>query len=401
MPRAECANPRLRHSSMRHADRFLQLQRLLAAHEDFWRAAPFHEPRPPWTYAHAALAAEALALDEAVLESLAADPDAAGEWLRRRLPDLGELFALSRPGPLPQRELPAADAAIVDSVPARKRLQVEAFIAAAPPLRAPLIEWCAGKGHLALVDGVEVRSLERDPMLCAEADRLAARAGARQRSECVDVLTGTASARLRHHEVVALHACGELHRRLVRDAERAGAVGYQIVPCCYHHGVDGVYQPLSAQAELPLRVAELRLAVTELVTAPAAARRRLARDQTWKLGFKAMAAALELPLKPTFRSVPPAWLAGGFEDFCRALAGREGLTLPARLDWGRWLAVGAQRRDEVRRLELVRQTFRRSLEVWLVLDLVLGFEAVGFEVVLGRFCPRHLTPRNLMLVARA
>ena len=75
MPRAECANPRLRHSSMRHADRFLQLQRLLAAHEDFWRAAPFHEPRPPWTYAHAALAAEALALDEAVLESLAADPD--------------------------------------------------------------------------------------------------------------------------------------------------------------------------------------------------------------------------------------------------------------------------------------------------------------------------------------
>ena len=390
---------------MRHADRFLQLQNRLASHQELWRPAPFHQARPAWTRSHPALAAEVLALDETALEGLAADPDAAGDWLGRRLPGLAELRALSQFGLLPRRDLAAAAASAAESVPARKRSQIEAFAAVAPPLHAPVVEWCAGKGHLgrrlALVDGVDVHSLERDPTLCAEADRLAGRAGVRQRSECVDVLAGTMAERLRDREVVALHACGELHRSLVRGAERAGALGYRIVPCCYHHGVDGRYRPLSPPAALPLGSAELRMAVTELVTAPSGARRRLARDQAWKLGFRAMADALELPLQATFRPVPTAWLAGDFEQFCRALASREGVRLPTHLDSERWLVAGERRRAEVRRLELVRHAFRRSLEAWLVLDLVIALEAAGFAVALGEFCARELTPRNLMLLARA
>jgi hypothetical protein len=73
--------------------------------------------------------------------------------------------------------------------------------------------------------------------------------------------------------------------------------------------------------------------------------------------------------------------------------------LPDAVDWARWEAAGERRRAEVRRLELVRHAFRRPLEVWLVLDLALGLEEAGFEVAVGTFCDRALTPRNLMVLA--
>ena len=121
---------------MRHADRFLQLQNRLASHQELWRPAPFHQARPAWTRSHPALAAEVLALDETALEGLAADPDAAGDWLGRRLPGLAELRALSQFGLLPRRDLAAAAASAAESVPARKRSQIEAFAAVAPQLAA-------------------------------------------------------------------------------------------------------------------------------------------------------------------------------------------------------------------------------------------------------------------------
>ena len=52
------------------------------------------------------------------------------------------------------------------------------------------------------------------------------------------------------------------------------------------------------------------------------------------------------------------------------------------------------------RLSIVRHAFRRPLEVWLALDLGLFLEGAGYEVSLGTFCPRRLTPRNLLLSAR-
>ncbi len=34
------------------------------------------------------------------------------------------------------------------------------------------------------------------------------------------------------------------------------------------------------------------------------------------------------------------------------------------------------------------------------MDVALGLEEAGFEVDVGTFCPRSLTPRNLMVLAR-
>lgn len=388
---------------MNHRDRFLELQALLASHEALWRPPAFQAGLPPWCAERPALAAELRALDEATLERLVQDPDEALRWLTPHLPALARSAKLCALPPLPARALPDPDRSFDAGVPGRKRAQIEAFATHLPAAGLPLLEWCAGKGHLgrrlALADGVPVRSLEIDPTLCAEAERLAERSRAPQRVVCADALDPASRPHLHGHAVLALHACGELHRSLVRSADRDDAAAYAIAPCCYHRGANGGYRALGRDASLELDAATLRLAVTETVTAPRHDRRRLARDQAWKLGFIALRQAIEGGSAPHFRPVPPAWLNGSFEDFCRRLAGREGLRLSPALDWAEWEAVGERRRDEVRRLELVRHAFRRTLELWLALDLVLGFEARGFTARIGTFCGRALTPRNLLILA--
>jgi hypothetical protein len=380
-----------------------KLHSALNAHQAIWRPAPFHVRRPGWCADWPELADAVLGLDEQALDRLSQDPRAARDWLAPLLPVVGTLDDLTRLPRLPLRTVPRADARFDAGIPSRKRAQVEAFAAHTLATKAPLLEWCAGKGHLgrrlAVADRVPVHSLEIDPELCATAVRLANRVGADQTVVCADAMDDTSHAYIAGRSVLALHACGPLHRGLVERAARAGAHSYLISPCCYHSGVSGTYRPLSAQAALPLDAGALRLAVTETVTAPQYVRRRLARDQAWKLGFIALRDALEGPAVRTFRPVPARWLAGGFADFCQALARRENVRLPSRVDWRRWLAEGERRRAEVRRLELVRHAFRRPLELWLVLDLAAALEAAGFDVQVGPFCERTLTPRNLIVRA--
>ncbi|MBW7862010.1 MAG: methyltransferase [Rhodocyclaceae bacterium] len=387
-------------------ERFLTLQSLLAAHEALWRPAPFRVARPEWCKAFPALREAALGLDDATVDHLSSDPESCRMWLAGHLPVVEALAALCELPALGTREIPAADRRFDWSIPGRKRAQIEAFVAHTPKPDDPVLEWCAGKGHLgrrlAAADGVAVRSLEIDAGLCAEAARLAARANAAQQIVCADALDPASARHLPGHAVLALHACGELHRSLVRSAaspQRARA--YCIAPCCYHLGCNDGYHPLCADATLAPDADALRLAVTETVTAPGHVRRRLARDQAWKLGFLALRAAIEGDTPRTFKPVPSTWLGGDFEGFCRAIAAREGLRLPPSVDWAHWLACGARRRDEVRRLELVRHAFRRPLETWLVLDLALAFESAGYRSRLGPFCERALTPRNLLIVAEA
>ena len=388
---------------MDHRARFCELQTLLESLGELWRPAPFHVREPQWCAHWPELAAAVRALSDQALEGLRASPSTAASWLTRYLPELKRLHALCGLPALPKRSLPATDTHLDWTVPGRKREQIEAFVAHSPRSDHPLLEWCSGKGHLgryaAFHDHLPVTSLERDAVLCGHAGTLAARANAPQTVVCEDALSERAQSRVRHHTVLALHACGELHRSLVRNAPHAGAHAYRIAPCCYHRGADDWYQPLNPLAALSLDSRALRLAVTELVTAPGRDRRRLARDQVWKLGFIALRNALEGEAQRSFKPVPPDWLRGDFQDFCTRLAAREALNLPAGVDWQHWEREGRRRRDEMVRLEVVRHAFRRPLEVWLALDLALALEHAGFSVRIGTFCERSLTPRNLMLLA--
>ena len=384
--------------------RFLELQTLLAEHEEIWRPAPFHSVSPRWREHRPALATALEALDDEAVKRFGLDPQACADWLAAYLPALGMVNKLSEVPALPARSLPASRAREDDGMPGRKRAQVEAFVRHIPATVTPALEWCAGKGHLgrkvALTDQVPVVSLELNPALCADAKSLATRKGVDQEILCADALTASGHEHVRGRTVFALHACGELHRSLVRNAHTDGAEAYRISPCCYHLGSEDPYQPLSSDASLMLDASALRLAVTELVTAPERDRTHLARDQAWKLGFIALRTEVEGETRRPFRPVPAAWFDGSFDDFCRRLAIREHVRLPANPAWADWEHVGWKRRDEVLRLELVRHAFRRGLELWLVLDLALGLGERGFDVVLGRFCERSLTPRNLLVIGQ-
>jgi hypothetical protein len=98
-------------------------------------------------------------------------------------------------------------------------------------------------------------------------------------------------------------------------------------------------------------------------------------------------------------SLPTAWLDKPFADYCRELAELKGLPALGNPDWAALEAAGWQRLAHVRNLELLRNLFRRPLELWLVLDRALFLQERQYEVRVGTFCDSQLTPRNLLLLA--
>lgn len=380
------------------------LDEALAAFRHLWHPQPFREVRPAWCEGLPELAGELLALPDEAVDRLNDDAEAALAWLARHLPEAAAM------GPL--IDLPASSAAAPPDygphwaweIPGRKRAQIEAFAAAAAASGKAVFDWCGGKGHLgrllALHWQVGATSLDIDATLCAEGRELARRAGVEH-----DFLVGDAlqsGERLQaHHHLVALHACGDLHRTAVRAAAERGVAALDLAPCCYYRGVEDSYRPVAPGAKLELTRDDVRLAVTETVTASPRQARRRDRDMAWKLGFDALrrTVAADAGYKP-FKPVPAAWLAGGFEAFIDAMARREGLDLPLPRRTAEFEARGWERQREVMRLSIVRHAFRRAIEVWLALDLAAQLDEGGYEVGLGTFCRRQLTPRNLLLSAR-
>jgi len=288
-------------------------------------------------------------------------------------------------------------------VPGRKWAQIGWFAEAAAPL-LPVTEWCAGKGHLGRLVGARwgllVDSIEIDGALCEAGQKLSRRARVAQRFVCADVLDGPLALGGRH--VMALHACGHLHRRLVRDARALGVAALDVAPCCYHLQADTPYRGISGMGSLSLTRDDLRLAVTETATAKGRERRMRDRAHAWRLGYVALRSELlgdacYRPIKP----IVTGWLAEGFAQFCKQLASRDDLPLPEKLDWARFETVGWARHAEVTRLSVPRFAFRRAIEVWLALDLALNLSAQGFDAGVAPFCPRELTPRNLRVFARS
>lgn len=381
--------------------RFLALQDLLAAHQALWRPAPFHEPEPAWCRDHPELAAHLLALDDARVAVLASDNRALIELAGHFIPALAELHGLI--------ELPHADARLSATpfqawyVPGRKQAQIEAFAGAVGEVRAPLLEWCAGKGHLGRLLGrhwrVPVTSLEWDAELCAAGAELAH--GVDQAFLQADALAPAAASQLPGHHAIALHACGDLHLALLRGAVAQGVPALDLAPCCYYRIATPEYRPLIPEASLALSRDELHLAVTE--TGAAGARERRLRDtaQAWKLAFLELRLeSAGIPRARPFASVPGAWLADGFVAWMRRLAAREGLVLAPEPDWTALESRGQALRHRMARLELLRLAFRRPLELWLVLERALFLERAGYRVRVAEFCPRQATPRNLLISAR-
>ncbi|MGH8355169.1 MAG: methyltransferase [Pseudomonas sp.] len=389
-------------------ERFQALDDFLVRHQDLWRPRPFTQRQLPWAEQHPELAAwlrrRSLAEAEAAHnqpERLAAPapfPQLAAEAVA--LSALGELPGMA-PAQLPPR--------FCVDVPGHKWQQIQAFASRLQFRQPPRhwLDWCAGKGHLGRVlahDGSALTCLEHDADLVQAGQRLSQRLGLAAQHRHQDVLAADAGARLHAEQTpVALHACGDLHVRLLQLASAAGCAQLAIAPCCYNRIGTPSYRPLSPAAQasaLRLSRQDLSLPLSETVTAGARVRRQRDASMARRLGFDLLQRELRgvddyLPTP----SLPPAWLQKDFADYCRDLAALQHLPTPGPRDWPQLEAAGWQRLAMVRNLELLRGLFRRPLELWLLLDRALYLESQGYQVRLGHFCPSQLTPRNLLLLA--
>ncbi len=384
--------------------RFEALDAFLIEHQGLWRPRPFTHLQLPWESDHSELA----------------------QWLRQRsLADAeahhNQPHELTAPAPFMALALQAKRLSAVDKlptqpleparhrlnvdVPGRKWQQIEAFgatLAFAEPA-THWLDWCAGKGHLGrrlLQPGQQLTCLEYDPALVASGQALSEHHGLPVTHRLQDVMADMTLNP--EHTPVALHACGDLHVRLLQLASAAGCKQLALAPCCYNRISADCYQPLSNVARasaLRLSIDDLGLPLSETVTAGSRVRQQRDISMARRLGFDQLQRQLRgrddyLPTP----SLPASWLGKPFADYCRELASLKGLSTGEQ-DWVALEAHGWRRLAQVRNLELVRGLFRRPLEVWLVLDRALYLAEQGYNVEVGSFCEPALTPRNLMVLA--
>ncbi len=391
--------------------RWCRVNDWLVRHQPLWRPVPFSEPVPAWLRDYPALADWLEAMTDQECDHWTDRPEAFAREAARFISDLaeyGELVAvpkLTTPEKAQAAALPEVRA--VD-MPGRKRLQAGAFAAALSPLNGNLVDWCCGKGHLARTlagQGAEsVLGFEWNAELVNDGNRLAQHYRDPVQLYPQDVMASDLTWPAAGHGV-ALHACGDLHRQLIQSGSAARATRLSVSPCCYHLMASTQHRLLSEAARnharpLTMDRSALRLAVQETVTAPARERRQATVVSVWRLGFDALQRHLRnvdeyLPVP----SHPTRLNAGDFEGFGRWAAQSKQLPLPAGVGWHYWRTAGERRLRQVRRHELLRHLFRRPLELWLVLDYAMFLQEQGYEVRLGAFCERSLTPRNLLLDA--
>lgn len=388
--------------------RFQALDSFLLQHQAFWRPRPFHHLQLPWETELAELAtwlrsrsleqAEASDNSPFALSAPAPFPDLARQ--AQALSQLGEIPSLDSP--------PRAHALSVD-VPGRKLAQIQAFASHLQFRQRPAhwLDWCSGKGHLGrwlTQDDQHLTCLEYDLALIESGSALSKRLGLGAAHLQQDVLADDCDERLtKEHTPVALHACGDLHVRLLQLASRNGCPQLAVAPCCYNRIAGMHYQPLSAAAQgsgLQLSRDDLGLPLSETVTAGARVRRQRNQSMAWRLAFDLLQRQLRgideyLPTP----SLPSDWFSKPFAHFCHDLAELRDVPSPGEQDWHALEARGWQRLAEVRNLELLRNLFRRPLELWLLLDRALYLQEQGYKVKLGTFCDYQLSPRNLLLLA--
>ena len=390
------------------SDQFLHLDLLLTQYQQFWRFSPFHFTVLPW--AKTAIGQHLQQIPAAEIQRLDQDEVHRRSYFSEFFPELNQFspFNLATPSSKTptQTELPFW---FSRDIKGRKLEQIQAFATEMQQGDLPVLEWCAGKGHLGrwlcFSQQREVSSLEWQEVLCSEGQQQAEKLQLPQNFIQADVLSEETAKYLNTgQQVVALHACGDLHIRLLQLASKAGTKQLDIVPCCYHLIACEHYQALSTQAQQStlglLSRDELKLAVQAQVTAGERVTRLRHTEVMWRLAYQELyQAAQGLTQYRPLSSVPKHWFSGEFSAFANWAAAQHQWQIPADTNWQHYLQLGQQRHLLVQKMQLVRSLFRPLLEQWLVLDRALFLEQQGYQVQIKQFCDYQLTPRNLLISA--
>ncbi|PSU65089.1 methyltransferase [Photobacterium phosphoreum] len=390
-----------------YVELFHRLDALLVKNRQFWQFMPFAERGYVW-HQNVPFCQWLMTVDDSQLQLLSDDINRLTAALMPWIEDaqqLTQLTAQIQPLARTERSVPQG---FDSGIPGRKWQQIIAFNEVLPQLGLPWLEWCAGKGYLGRVLAIShqqpVTSLEWQQQLCIDGEQAAKQLKLNINFVHADAFSADSdNAILANQHAVALHACGDLHVSLLQRVVASKGAAVSISPCCYHLIHQPHYQPISAVAKtstLVLSKHDLRLPLQETVTAGNRVRQLRFVEISFRLGFDLL--QRELNQTEYYLSVPnvqKALLTQGFEAFCQWAASKKGIDLPNNIDFEMWQRQGEQRFAITERMELVRQLFRRPLEIWLALDRACFLEEQGYNVVIGSFCDKPITPRNLLIHA--
>lgn len=380
---------------------FNKLDQLLSDYRPLWQFQPM---QGQWPQLPAALRSQLQCLTLAQCSAIDADAALQRQYFQTLLPAVFDALPAL---PLYQGGVAAQPFWLSTDIPGRKWQQISLFAAATALPSLPVLEWCAGKGHLgrliAFSQQRRVHSLEWQQSLCDAGAAKAQQLGVMQQFSQVDVLTAdTAGYFQADQQWLALHACGDLHRVGLKQAIASRTQAIDLLPCCYHLQQAACYQPLSFATQaspLQLDKAALRLAVQQSCTGGERVRRLSQTEMLWRQIWRLWACQQGRDYQP-LRSVGKHWFSGELADFLQFAATQHQLAAPSASETAALLQQAQQALLSQRQLEVLQHLFRRPLELWLVLDMVLALQQAGYEVSLTQLCADQLTPRNLLLQAR-
>lgn len=384
-------------------EQFTALDSLLMNTRSYWQCTAFDFDCLPWPELHDPLTA----LTDQDVAELDTDQAQLYQFFSPYIPGIEQLSQLAS---LPVITSSRTDYPfwISNGIKGRKFTQLQDFVGALPANDQPILEWCAGKGHLgrmlAFNGAPSVHSIELQSHLCEQGQKSAQQQGLAMQFSQADVLTDNTQDFFNPQtHAVALHACGALHQTFMHQASAAKVTQISFSPCCYHLFTENNYQAMSEQAKrsaLNLTHRDLKLALQETVTAPSRVGKVRKTEVEWRLGFDALRKSVTGELAyVSVPSVNKAIFSDSFESFCKWAADKKALKLPKDIDYNKFLLIGQARKKITERVELVRHVFRRAIEVWLVLDRALYLQQQGYNVSVSTFCEKQLTPRNILILA--
>jgi hypothetical protein len=402
---------------------FLKLDKLLSKTCQWWQFAAFHSLESRWkTLApelHHLLEQRSALIDSSELiepsvVSVAITANFSKINLHEFIPELSEINQLTQ---IPKNiaKVDAPTCRWQYQIAGRKWSQITRFVPHIPK-RQKVLEWCSGKGHLGRLTASHgassLLSLEWQAALCDTNRELNQRLAINdycdaQVNQC-DVMSEAITKHLNHHQFpIALHACGDLHTRLIKQVAEHNMHGVCLAPCCYNLISAETYQALSTmakQSHLSLSKLDLSLPLRQTVTAGQREQREQSQEKLWRMAFDCWQRQVRftdeyMPL-PT---IPKRILKSNFKTFIQWTSEvkqhPELMKNSQSIDALAILDAAQKRMPGIQQMEWVQHHFQRAIEIWLLLDQALYLQENGYQCEIFEFCEQRFTPRNLMLKA--